>query len=48
MAQDAAATNAGTGSALNFDGFVECDASIMEGPSGAFGGVAAVTGKLDA
>lgn len=37
-------TNAGTGSSLNLDGEVECDASIMEGSSLVYGGVGCVTG----
>ncbi|KAI9146500.1 nucleophile aminohydrolase [Paraphysoderma sedebokerense] len=37
-------TNAGCGSNLNLDGYVECDASIMSGDDGAFGAVGAVRG----
>ncbi|KAI7979035.1 putative threonine aspartase [Camellia lanceoleosa] len=40
--QDDASTNAGRGSNLTEDGHVECDASIMDGDSGAFGAVGAV------
>ncbi|KAK9121326.1 hypothetical protein Syun_018943 [Stephania yunnanensis] len=37
-------TNAGRGSNLTIHGCVECDASIMDGPSGVFGAVGAVPG----
>ncbi|KAJ3162906.1 taspase, threonine aspartase, 1 [Geranomyces variabilis] len=37
-------TNAGPGSNLNSIGAVECDASLMDGRSGAFGAVGAVSG----
>lgn len=37
-------TNAGRGSNLTEDGNVECDASIMDGDTGAFGAVGAVPG----
>lgn len=37
-------TNAGRGSNLTEDGHVECDASIMDGDTGAFGAVGAVPG----
>ncbi|VFQ75693.1 unnamed protein product [Cuscuta campestris] len=41
-------TNAGRGSNLTEDGYVECDASIMDGDSGAFGAVGAVRGVRNA
>lgn len=41
--QDSAVTNAGLGSNLNEDGFVECDASVMSG-DGCFGAVGACPG----
>lgn len=40
--EDDPSTNAGQGSNLTEDGHVECDASIMDGDSGAFGAVGAV------
>uniref|UniRef100_A0A2P2JHH5 Putative threonine aspartase n=1 Tax=Rhizophora mucronata TaxID=61149 RepID=A0A2P2JHH5_RHIMU len=40
--EDDPSTNAGRGSNLTQDGHVECDASIMDGDSGAFGAVGAV------
>ncbi|XP_057980068.1 putative threonine aspartase isoform X2 [Malania oleifera] len=42
--EDDPSTNAGRGSNLTEDGHVECDASIMDGDSGAFGAVGAVRG----
>ncbi|CAL5380889.1 unnamed protein product [Camellia sinensis] len=39
-------TNVGRGSNLTEDGHVECDASIMDGDSGAFGAVGAVLACL--
>ncbi|KAF3658664.1 putative phosphomannomutase-like [Capsicum annuum] len=42
--QDDPNINAGRGSNLTEDGHVECDASIMDGDSGAFGAVGAVAG----
>ncbi|KAJ8540037.1 hypothetical protein K7X08_026426 [Anisodus acutangulus] len=41
-------TNAGRGSNLTEDGHVECDASIIDGDSGAFGAVGAVPGVRNA
>lgn len=40
--EDSPLFNAGTGSALNREGFVEMDAAVMDGQNRAFGGVAAV------
>ncbi|XP_058075884.1 putative threonine aspartase isoform X2 [Magnolia sinica] len=42
--EDDPSTNAGRGSNLTEDGHVECDASIMDGCSGAFGAVGVVQG----
>ncbi|KAL4621862.1 hypothetical protein ACB092_06G259100 [Castanea dentata] len=46
--EDDPCTNAGRGSNLTEDGHVECDASIMDGHSGAFGAVGAVPGIQNA
>ncbi|KAL2460713.1 putative threonine aspartase [Abeliophyllum distichum] len=46
--EDDPCTNAGRGSNLTEDGHVECDASIMDGDSGAFGAVGAVRGVRNA
>ncbi|KAB2002895.1 hypothetical protein ES319_D11G095200v1 [Gossypium barbadense] len=43
--EDDPSTNAGRGSNLTEDGNVECDASLMDGQSGAFGAVGAVPGS---
>lgn len=41
--EDDPSTNAGRGSNLTEDGHVECDASVMDGNTGAFGAVGAVS-----
>ncbi|XP_043718391.1 putative threonine aspartase isoform X5 [Telopea speciosissima] len=46
--EDDPSINAGWGSNLTEDGHVECDASIMNGDSGAFGAVGAVPGVRNA
>ncbi|OAY83787.1 putative threonine aspartase isoform X1 [Ananas comosus] len=46
--EDDPVTNAGRGSNLTESGHVECDASIMDGCSGAFGAVGAVRGVRNA
>lgn len=44
--EDDPVTNAGRGSNLTEDGRVECDASIMDGDTGAFGAVGAVPDQV--
>lgn len=44
--EDDPSTNAGRGSNLTEDGHVECDASLMDGDSGAFGAVGAVPDQV--
>ncbi|XP_010419609.1 PREDICTED: putative threonine aspartase isoform X1 [Camelina sativa] len=46
--EDDPSINAGRGSNLTEDGHVECDASLMDGDSGMFGGVGAVPGARNA
>ncbi|KAG6470271.1 hypothetical protein ZIOFF_071336 [Zingiber officinale] len=48
LKEDDPTTNAGRGSNLTEHGHVECDASIMDGCSGAFGAVGAVRGVRNA
>ncbi|XP_010940443.1 putative threonine aspartase isoform X2 [Elaeis guineensis] len=48
LRKDDPITNAGQGSNLTESGHVECDASIMDGCSGAFGAVGAVRGVRNA
>ncbi|KAI0823640.1 N-terminal nucleophile aminohydrolase [Trametes gibbosa] len=45
--EDQECLNAGYGSNLTFSGRVECDASIMDGPSNDFGAVGAVSGVMN-
>ena len=44
LLQDSHITNAGTGSNLTEDGIVECDASIMDSRTNAYGAVGAAPG----
>ncbi|KAK8942594.1 putative threonine aspartase [Platanthera zijinensis] len=48
LAEDDPITNGGRGSNLTELGHVECDASIMDGSSGAYGAIAAVPGVQNA